>query len=379
MISLARANLVHDWRRHATAIVVLVLAGLLMTIQLGFVLGFMEGMSEFQRQLRADIVVHAKARSGGGLYSGGGSIDPRHEGKVWMHPNVTDVQQFNSRSGRSMWLREDDSRAYVFTSIVDPAENSMTFPRRFPDSLRDILATPGMIVLPRSVLKDLRVDLGDEATVGDTTVIVGGIVNGLSGSFGSTIYVSPSTFRLISGSPQRVPEMFLIRVDDPAETDRIISELNSLLADANLQASRPADVATSSGLSQLLTSGPGSILIGSAIFALVVGCGIASQTLRGAFLAQIKEFGALRALGVSRKRMALVAMEQAWWTGVASIPIAALVAYMIRVLGLQFDIVIALPANLMIGTSTLLLLIALFAGLISLTAVMRVEPAELLK
>ena len=77
--------------------------------------------------------------------------------------------------------------------------------------------------------------------------------------------------------------------------------------------------------------------------------------------------------------MAAVAMEQAWWTGLAAVPIAALLAHAIRIIARNFDIVIGLPNELLIGTSILLLVVALIAGLISLTAVTRVEPAELLR
>jgi putative ABC transport system permease protein len=146
-----------------------------------------------------------------------------------------------------------------------------------------------------------------------------------------------------------------------------------------LEAVKPEDYASGEGINQLLTSSFGWILMGSAIFGLIVGCGVASQTLRGAFLAQLTEFGALRALGVSKGRMALVALEQAWWTGLLSIPIAAILAHGIRLIAMQFDLTIALPNGLLMATSALLLLVALFAGLISLTAVTRVEPAELLR
>ena len=383
MISLARANLIHDWRRHATAIVVLVLAGLLMTIQLGLVMGFAEAFGELKRQLRADIVVTQQSISGGRRFRFGTfqQIDPRFEGLIWMHPNVAEVQGYGEGFANATWYREDGVRTSVRINTLDPGDKSMTYPTRFPDSLRSVLATPGAIVLPRSSARSLGVGVGDTAELGNIKVVIGGIVNGIpGGGFGTPIFASPQTTRLVSNaSLGQYVSSYLVRLDDPDETGRVIDELNVMLRRVNLRATRPRDLASSTGLGELLTSTFGWILMGSAVFGLIVGCGIASQTLRGAFLAQLKEFGSLRALGVGRGRMAVVAMEQAWWTGLLSIPIAIFLAFVVRAAARQFDITIALPANLIAGSSVLLLAVALFAGFISLTAVNKVEPAELLR
>ena len=383
MISLARANLIHDWRRHATAIVVLVLAGLLMTIQLGLVLGFAEASGELKRQLRADIVVTPKSAPRGRAFGFGGfnRIDPRFEGLIWMHPDVAEVQEYREGFASATWYRDDGTRTSVRINTLDPGETSMTYPARFPDVLRPVLATPGAIVLPRSSARSLGVAVGDTAELGNVKVIVGGIVNALpGGGFGTPVFASAQTARLIStAGPGRFVSSYLVRLRHPEETDRVIDELNALLRRVNLEAARPRELASSVGVGELLTTTFGWILMGSAVFGLIVGCGIASQTLRGAFLAQLKEFGSLRALGVGRGRMAIVALEQAWWTGLASIPIAIFLAFVVRAAARQFDITIALPTNLIVGSSVLLLAVALFAGFISLTAVNKVEPAELLR
>lgn len=383
MISLARANLIHDWRRHATAIVVLVLAGLLMTIQLGLVLGFAEASGELKRQLRADIVVTPKSPPRGRAFGFGAfnRIDPRFEGLIWMHPDVAEVQEYREGFASATWYRDDGTRTRVRINTLDPGETSMTYPARFPDVLRPVLATPGAIVLPRSSARSLGVAVGDTAELGNIKVIVGGIVNALpGGGFGTPVFVSAQTARLVSSAgPGQFVSSYLVRLKHQKETDRVIDELNAMLRRANLQAARPRELASSAGVGELLTTTFGWILMGSAVFGLIVGCGIASQTLRGAFLAQLKEFGSLRALGVGRGRMALVALEQAWWTGLASIPIAIFLAFVVRAAARQFDITIALPTNLIVGSSVLLLAVALFAGFISLTAVNKVEPAELLR
>ena len=378
VISLARANLLHDWRRHFTAVAVLVLAGLLMTIQLGFVLGFMQSFGEVERQVRADLVVHTEAGPGGRLVFGS-TFDPRHGGLVWMHPAVAAVEPGRSIAGYAEWRGEGDVRRALQLSILNPALDSMTYPARFPEALREVLAAPGMVVLPRSTARALGVSLGDRGRLGSVEVTVGGILDGLSSIIGLNAFVSPQTAALTSGSRLPSASRFLVRIAEGWSAEQVLVQLNALLAGTGLQASRPDVLAGNLGMAQLLEPGPGWILMGSSFFALMVGCGIASQTLRGAFLAQLKEFGALRALGVNRRRMALIALEQAWWTGLTSIPLATLIAHAIRRTAAEFDVPIALPISLMASSSLLLLAVALIAGLFSLSAVTRVEPAELLR
>lgn len=383
MISLARANLLHDWRRHFTAVAVLVLAGLLMTIQMGFVLGFMQSFGEVERQVRADLVVHPQAGPGGPVRGGGfrlgGTFDPRHEGLVWMHPAVASVEPGRSFAGYAEWRGEGDVRRPLQLSILDPALDSMTYPARFPEALREVLAAPGMVVMPRSTARALGVSLGDQGRLGSVEVRVGGILDGLPSIMGLNAFASPQTAALTSGSRLPPAGKFLVRIAEGWSAEQVLIQLNALLAGTGLQASRPDVLAGNLGMAQLLEPGPGWILMGSSFFALIVGCGIASQTLRGAFLAQLKEFGALRALGVNRRRMAFIALEQAWWTGLTSIPLATLIAHAIRRTAAEFDVPIALPAGLMVSSSLLLLAVALIAGLFSLSAVTRVEPAELLR
>ena len=380
MISLARANLIHDWQRHVTAIVVLVLAGLLMMTQLGLVGGFAESSSELQRQLRADVVVIPATRTSFRGFGRRGTIPTRRVGQIWMHNDVELVQGYSPRQGAGQWLTEDGSSEFVLIYTMDPGEGSMTFPRRFPESVREVLATQGMVVIPRSTARALDVDVGSSGEINGKTVIVGAVVDGLPGGFRQPVFASPQTTRELSSSraPQSVMS-YLVRLREGADIDRVIEEMNQLLSRYRMQAIRPQDYAAGQGITELITSSFGWILIGSAIFGLVVGCGIASQTLRGAFLAQLREFGSLRALGVGKARMAAVAMEQALLTGVVSVPIAIILSHALRVVARQFDIVIALPNELVIGTSALLLLVALIAGVVSLTAVTRVEPAELLR
>ncbi len=384
MISLARANLVHDWRRHATAIVVLVLAGLLMTSQLGLVTGFIESQTQLIRQLQADLIIERSrtASRGGGPFGGFGPamVETRHISHILMHPDVVSAEPYSRNGGRGQWRNDQGVNEYVDVRIADPDDDSLTYLRRFPEEVRDVLRVPGHIVATSEAARKLQVKVGDTGNFNDSPATIGAIIDGIPGAFIPIVFVSSQTARLTNSAPaSRWSTNFLVGLKPDADATRVAAELNRMLAERRLTAVLPQDFASSYGLTQLFSSSFGWILLGSAAFGLVVGCGIASQTLRGAFLAQLREFGSLRALGVSRARMALVAMEQAALTGLAAVPITLFLSFVVRTIAQQFDIVLGLSPTLLIGTSVLLLAVAIIAGLISLTAVTKVEPAELLR
>jgi putative ABC transport system permease protein len=54
----------------------------------------------------------------------------------------------------------------------------------------------------------------------------------------------------------------------------------------------------------------------SAFLGLLIGVVITWQTLRGAIMANIKEFAALRALGVSMGDLRNIVMELGFWVGI---------------------------------------------------------------
>ena len=55
------------------------------------------------------------------------------------------------------------------------------------------------------------------------------------------------------------------------------------------------------------------------VLGLLIGIMITWQTLRGAILANIKEFASLRALGVSMGSLRCIVMELSFWVGIAGL------------------------------------------------------------
>jgi len=123
----------------------------------------------------------------------------------------------------------------------------------------------------------------------------------------------------------------------------------------------------------------GIVLGFSFILSVLIGLGITSQTLRGAIASNIREFASLRALGVSMSALRGVVLELSFWVGVAGL--IATAGLMAGVLGLArvTNVTMAVSPPFVALIAGLLMLIAMVSGFLSLGALARSQPAELLR
>ena len=106
---------------------------------------------------------------------------------------------------------------------------------------------------------------------------------------------------------------------------------------------------------------------------------ITSQTLAAAILASIKEFAALRALGVSRRSLRAVVIEQSLWVGAIGLAIAAALTLLIAWLGDTYRIAMAFPWWMLTTVAVTMMVIAVLSGLVALRPLLNAEPASLLR
>ena len=122
------------------------------------------------------------------------------------------------------------------------------------------------------------------------------------------------------------------------------------------------------------------VMLGFSMFlGLLIGIGITSQTLRGAILANVKEFASLRALGVSIGSLNLIVLELSFWVGVAGLLATAVLVSGVAMLAQSGGIPMSFPLSNVVSTALFLLLIAMLSGLMSLGVMKKSQPADLLR
>lgn len=122
------------------------------------------------------------------------------------------------------------------------------------------------------------------------------------------------------------------------------------------------------------------VMLGFSLFlGMLIGIGITSQTLRGAILANIKEFASLRALGVSMGSLRWIVLELAFWVGVAGLGATALLTFGVALLAKAGGVPLAFPPPLVIGVSIFLMVVAILSGIMALGILKNSQPADLLR
>jgi putative ABC transport system permease protein len=103
------------------------------------------------------------------------------------------------------------------------------------------------------------------------------------------------------------------------------------------------------------------------------------QTLRGAIMANIKEFASLRALGVGMGSLRRIVVELSFWVGVVGVFAAIFLTWLVSLLAMAGAVIIALPFSLLLVVGIGLILISMVSGLLSLGILKNSQPADLLR
>ena len=380
-MSLALATLIHEWRRYLAAVLALAFSGVLILTMVGLMVSLVQSLTSTLVNSQADLVIMPPR-----MESMIGSFDillPRRIApRIYLSPDVEGLGSWE-QSGASWQNIPGPGRplrqVYVRVSVVDPGPGSVTLPRDFEETTRAALEAPLSVVVDESALESLGSRVGETVLLNGRTTLVGAAVRGYGSIDAPNVFVSRDNMiqlGLMGDTDQTGP--LLVRLKDSASAERARDDLNAR-AKGDYRAWRVSDLARANEFAFLQQQIVGVFLIFSVLLSLLIGTGITSQTLRGAIASNIREFASLRALGVSMSALRGVVMELALWVGIAGL--AATAVLMGGVIGLASLMNLSLSLNLPVIASVVVLLmgISLVSGFLSLDALSRSQPAELLR
>ena len=380
-MSLALSTLIYEWRRYLAAIIALALAGVLMLALGAMFIGMMQSFTVTIDKSRAELIITSpNAQASGGPGGGSGSLPKRVVPLIYRHPDVVEVQDLPDDFGRFFGPGEP-SPSMVNIMIIDTAPNGLTLPDDFTDAMRRAIEEPYAVGIDVSAMKQLGVKLGDQATLIGRTVRVALIMDGYANAQLPSLVMSRQTQRLMGRANDEQLGLLMVRVKNNGtlkDIERIRNELNSM-SDGLYRAWTKPEL-TASTTKEMMSEGFIVILLTflSAI-GFIIGVVITWQTLRGAILANIKEFASLRALGVSIGQLRGVVMELSLWVGVLGIGAAALLMTGVALLAKSVNLPMGFEPGSVIQTGVLLLAISIGSGALTLGALKKGEPADLLK
>jgi putative ABC transport system permease protein len=390
-MSLALSTLLFEWRRYMAAVMALALSGLLVLAMTGVFIGIGKGFTATIERSNADVfIMQPGAKS---LIGGPSGVPRRFIPLAYNHPEVVEVMPLDGDGGTFQNIKNVDPtksqadnasqgaarQKFVQASIIDTRPGSVTIPTDYSQELVDALRQPYTVAVDETALTTLGVKLGDKALYNGQTVTVVGVTRGYPNMMQPGVAMSRDTLRMLgqaSTGPRVGPLMVKLR--DPARAPIVVAQLNAMgngqwkawtkqqLADANAGA--------------MFEEGILVIIIGGCVvLGIIIGVAITWQTLRGAIMANIKEFASLRALGVSMGSLRRIVVELSFWVGVVGVIAAIVLTWLVSLLAMMGAVIIALPLSLLIVVGIGLIAIAMVSGLLSLGILKNSQPADLLR
>lgn len=375
MVSLARQNLVHEWKRFAAAILTLSFSGLLILVQVGLLLGQLDAFMLPVTRSKADLwVTAANIRS----WDQSTLVPARAEGMFWSHPAVREVQDMGL--AYTDWKMGDGARQNVMVVGIDVRPGALSGLQGFTAATLAVLSRPDAVVVDQADAAKLGATLGATAEIAGKRVTVGGFVQGFRSNLMPLVFLSPTSLRqIIPDSGGGGPPYFLLKLDSRFDVAQVRRELEAADATQTYSVSTPDELTLQSALFWLEESGSGTSFGFSLFLALLVGVGVTGQTLRGAVIASLKEYATLRALGVRVDQLRAIVLEQSLWVAVAGNLLMALIAAILAGLAWFLGIPLALAWWLCALTTLFVTVIACVSGMAALSALYRSEPADLLR
>lgn len=374
MVSIARANLLFEWRRYTTAVFAVTFAGLLVVVQLALLLGLFGTVSTLIDRSGADLWVGFLNTQSVDL---GRPIHPASDAEAWRHPGVARVERYVGAFGD---LRRTDGVAVlVQINVIDTSDHALAYSKLLPPAQRALLREPGAILIDAADMRKLGADVGTVVEINSRRARIAGVVEGIRAVGGVNILASQATARVLAPESASMVMFYLVALKPGYVPEVVAREIADTAAFPRYSVWTAPVFSVQSQLYWLLESGAG---IGSgfaALLALVVGVVITSQTLSGAILSSLKEFAALRALGVPLHSLRAVVVEQALWVGVAGLIVTGLLTLAIAALGDHLRIAMAFPGWMLGGSAATIVIVSALSGLLSLRPLLAAEPASLLR
>ncbi len=374
MVSIARSMLLFDWRRYLAAVLAVTFSGLLVIVQLALLLGMFSTVSVVIDRSTADLWIGYRNTQSVDL---GRPIAREADARAWAHRGVERVETYASVYGDLR--REDGAPVSVIINGIDASPDALAFATLLSPAQRALLRAPDAILIDAADTRKLAARVGTVVEINGKRASIVGLVEGLRAIGGVNVVASHATARALAPETAKLPTFSLVRLKPGYAADVVAGEIADNARVPRYSVWTANDFSIRSQTYWLLESGAG---IGSgfaSLLALLVGLVITSQTLSGAILASIKEFAALRALGVSRGSLRAVVIEQAAWVGLAGLTVTALLTGAVAWLGHVGRIAMSYPWWMLLASATALMGIAVVSGLLALRPLLQAEPASLLR
>lgn len=373
MTLLAWKNLFHDKIRLVVTLTGIVFALVLIIIQFGLFLGFIETSSNIVANSGVDIWI---AAPGIPHVNGASPIPERRRYDALAVPGVAKAERqiliFLN------WKLPGGAQESVQVTGFD-LETGIGGPWDVVEGRVEDLRGEDTVITDVLYKKKLGIErVGDSVEIMGRRARVVGFTQGIR-SFTTSPYVFTSFKNAQNYAQLKADETLFVVVKAAPGADLL--DLKKRLSEAV-----PAvDVFTNEEMRArtrdywVFSTGAGVTTLMGAVLGLLVGIVVVAQTIYAATMDHIREFGTLKAMGASNVYLYRVILEQALISAVLGYALAAVIGWMV-VRGTEGgEVTILLPPEMILGTLGLAVLMCVAASVISIRKATTIDPALVFK
>ena len=229
-MTLALSTLIYEWRRYLAAVIALAVAGLLVLAMTGMFMGMSESFTASVDRSPAEVMILPPDAES--LFGNDSGQPRRNIPEIYRHSGVLEVQALNSDWAFWSNFPKDGQPAKgdgVQVVILDPVAGAVTLPNDFGNDLIAALQEAYAVIVDRSSLGKLGVQVGDKAKMNGNAVWVRATTTGYPSMFNAKVFVSRQTaklLRLYDDGP-RVGAL-MVKIANPGQARQVAAELNAM-------------------------------------------------------------------------------------------------------------------------------------------------------
>lgn len=236
------------------------------------------------------------------------------------------------------------------------------------------LARPDTLLFEDSERSKLGgLNLGSVREVSGHRVVVGGFTWGLLPFGPSYAFADYDTARLLTHVDARHSHFVLANVEPGQSPDAVAAELRRRIPDARVFTR--AELRRSVVRYLLLRTPIGMTFGSSALFGLLIGFVIVSLSMFSAVVDNLREFGTLKAIGATTSDLARVLFVQAVLFATGGTLLGLTVVTRLAEAMRSPKLGMVLPWQLLLGTTALMQALCVFASMLALWRIRKIEPA----
>ena len=369
MSTLAIRNLFHDKVRLAVTLTGVVFALILIVVQFGLFLGFLETSANVVEHSGVDLWITAP-----GLphVNGGSPIPERRRYKALQVEGVKEVEPYALVFAN--WKLPTGAQEAVQIVGFD-VDSRLGGPWELVAGDIDALKGDDTVIIDRHYAQKLGVTQPDQTVeINGRRARIVGYTNGVR-SFTTAPYVYTSFKNALDYIPMTQDQtiFLVVRAQPGVDIDALKSKLQKNVPSVDVYTN--TEMLTKTRNYWVFSTGAGVTTLMGAVLGLLVGTVVVAQTIYAATVDHIREFGTLKAMGATNGYLYKVILQQAMLSAVIGYAIAITVSHFVVEGSRSGDALILMPPQMVAGVFALAICMCAAASILSIRKATSIDPA----